>query len=47
MEGLNPGSAKVGFWVIAPALAVVLGLTLVAVIVPIRLGLKKLEAMRD
>ena len=47
MEGLNPGGAKIGFWVIAPALAVVLGLTLVAVIVPIRLGLKKLEAMRD
>ena len=47
MEELNPGTLKVGVWVIAPALAVVLGLTMVAVILPLKLGLKRLEALKD
>ncbi len=47
MEGLNPGNASVGVWVIAPSLAAVLVLAIVVVIVPIKLGLKRLEAMSD
>jgi len=46
MEGLNPGTAKVGLWVIFPSLAVDLVITILAVTIPIRLGLKKLEAMK-
>src|SRR3990167_2825822 len=47
MEGLNPGTAKVGGWVIVPSLAVVLALTTAAVIVPIKLGLNSLEGLKD
>lgn len=47
MKGLNPGASNVSVWVLAPALATVLGLTITAVIVPIRLGLKKLDALKD
>ena len=47
MEGLNPGTAKVGGWVIVPSLGVVLALTIVAVIVPIKLGLNRLEGLKD
>jgi len=46
MEGLNPGTAKVGLWVIFPSLAADLVITILAVTIPIRLGLKKLEAMK-
>lgn len=47
MEGLNPGSAKLGFWIIAPSLALVLGLTIAAVVIPLKLGLNKLESLKD
>ena len=47
MEGLNPGNASVSVWVIAPSLAAVLVLVIVAVIVPIKLGLKRLEPIKD
>lgn len=47
MQGLNPGTGKNALWVIAPSLAVVVILTLVAVVVPIKLGLNRLESMRD
>ncbi|MEK6563358.1 MAG: hypothetical protein AABZ59_09275 [Candidatus Binatota bacterium] len=47
MEGLNPGTAKIGGWVIVPSLAVVLALTTAAVIVPIKLGLNSLEGLKD
>jgi ABC-2 type transport system permease protein len=46
MEGLNPGSASAGGWVLVPSLAGVALLTAIAVVVPIRLGLKSLEEMR-
>ena len=48
MDSVNPGRLKVPeFWVIGPSLATVTALTVVAVIVPIRLGLKRLEQLRD
>lgn len=47
MEGLNPGSTSAGGWVLAPSLAGVALLTAIAVVVPIKLGLKSLEEMRD
>jgi ABC-2 type transport system permease protein len=47
MEGLNPGRLKVPFaWVIAPSLAVVAVLTIAAVTVPLKLGLKQLEQLK-
>lgn len=46
MEGLNPGSTSAGGWVLAPSLAGVTLLTAIAVVVPIKLGLKSLEEMR-
>lgn len=46
MEGLNPAGPKVpGFWVIAPSMMAVVVLTVIAVILPIKMGLKRLEAM--
>jgi len=47
MEGLNPGTARGGAWVIAPSLIVAFALTAILTVVPIRLGLKKLEALRE
>ncbi|MBI2985532.1 MAG: hypothetical protein HYY45_02070 [Deltaproteobacteria bacterium] len=47
MEGLKPGSFNVSGWVIVPSLAAVLALTIAAVITPIKLGLNKLDAMRN
>ena len=47
MEGLNPGSARASAWVIVPSLAAVLALTVAAVIVPLRLGLRRLDRLRD
>lgn len=47
MEGLHPGTTKGGAWTIMPSLAAVLVLTILAVMIPIKLGLNKLEAMRD
>jgi len=48
MRGLNRGRSTVPeLWVLAPSLLGVLALTLAAVIVPIRLGLKSLERLKD
>ena len=48
MEGLNPGTLRVPeFWVIAPSLAAVAVLTIFAVIIPLKSGLKKLEALKN
>ena len=48
MEDLNPGRLKVPpLWVLAPSLAAVAGLTFVAVVVPLRLGLKRLEQLKE
>jgi hypothetical protein len=47
MEGLNPGTTKGSAWVIAPSLAAVVVLTVLAVMIPIKLGLNKLDTMRD
>jgi ABC-2 type transport system permease protein len=47
MEGLHPGAGRDGMWVLWPSLAAVLVLTVIAVIVPIKLGLNRLEALRD
>ncbi|OGQ75988.1 MAG: hypothetical protein A3G40_10155 [Deltaproteobacteria bacterium RIFCSPLOWO2_12_FULL_57_22] len=47
MEGLNPGSTSAGSWVLAPSLAGVALLTILAVVVPIKLGLSGLEEMPD
>lgn len=47
VEALHGGNSNVPkFWVIAPSLAAVLGLTIVAVIVPLKLGLKSLEQLK-
>lgn len=47
MQALKPGNLKVPeFWIIAPSLAAVTGVTLAAVVVPIRLGLKSLEQLK-
>jgi ABC-2 type transport system permease protein len=47
MEELRPGRVKVPeLWVIAPSLAAVLVLTVAAVVVPIKLGLKSLEQLK-
>jgi ABC-2 type transport system permease protein len=35
------------FWIMAPSLAAVLALTIVAVVVPLRLGLRSLERLKD
>jgi ABC-2 type transport system permease protein len=45
LEGLD--SATEGIWVIVPALIIVLALTIVAVIVAIKLGLNKLDTLRN
>lgn len=48
MEALQPEKLKLPqFWTTAPALLAVLVLTVVAVIVPLRLGLKNLERLKD
>ena len=48
MEGLHPGQLQVPqIWVIAPSLAAVALLTIAAVVVPLRLGLKRLEQLKD
>jgi ABC-2 type transport system permease protein len=48
IKALNSGQLKVpDFWVIGPSLAAVLALTVVAVVVPLRLGLKQLDRLRD
>ena len=47
MRALKPGSLQVPeFWVIAPSLAAVIGLTMVAVFIPVRWGLKSLEKLK-
>jgi len=47
MDALKPGNLKVPeFWIITPSLAAVIGLTIIAVFVPVRLGRKKLEQLR-
>jgi ABC-2 type transport system permease protein len=48
MEGFRPGRLSVPpLWVIAPSLAVLAVLTIAAVAVPLRLGLKHLEQLKD
>jgi len=48
MEGIKPGRlAAPKFWVIGPSLAGVIVLTIFAVILPLRLGLKQLERLKD
>jgi predicted lysophospholipase L1 biosynthesis ABC-type transport system permease subunit len=48
LEGLNPDALRSGkLWTLAPSLAAVFVLTVGAVIIPIKLGLKRLEAMKD
>jgi len=47
MAGLKPGSSGVSGWALVPSLAVVLLLTVVAVVLPLRLGLKRLDKLRD
>jgi ABC-2 type transport system permease protein len=47
MAGLRPGSASVSGWVLLPSLALVLVLTIIAVVLPLRLGLKRLDKLRD
>jgi ABC-2 type transport system permease protein len=48
MEELNPGRLRMPpLWVLAPSLAAVAGLTFVAVVVPLRLGLKRLEQLQE
>lgn len=48
LEALNPDTLRSGkLWTLALSLAAVFVLTLGAVIIPIKLGLKRLEAMKD
>jgi len=47
MEGLGRGSGARGAWVAAPSLAAVIVFTVLAVLLPIRAGLNRLDAMRD
>jgi len=48
MESFRPGRLLVPpFWVIAPSLAALCAVTIAAVIVPLRLGLKHLEELKD
>jgi ABC-2 type transport system permease protein len=47
MKRLTSGAAAESFWLLVPSLFIVLALTTAAVIIPIRLGLKKLEAMKN
>ena len=47
MEGLHPAARGEGMWILLPSLAAVLVLTIIAVIVPLKLGLNSLEALRD
>jgi ABC-2 type transport system permease protein len=47
VKALHAGKSDVPeFWIIAPSLAAVLALTIVAVIVPLKLGLKSLEQLK-
>jgi hypothetical protein len=47
-EALNPGRLGVPpSWVIAPSLTAVAALTVAAVVLPLRLGLKHLEQLKD
>ena len=47
MKRLTSAAGPEGFWFLVPSVAIVLALTAAAVVVPIKLGLKKLEAMKD
>ena len=48
MEGFRPGRLSVPpFWVIAPSLAALCAVTIAAIIVPLRLGLKHLEELKE
>jgi hypothetical protein len=48
VEGLKPGRLVTPpFWVISPSLAAAVLLTIVAVVLPLRLGLKQLERLKD
>ncbi|HSF56855.1 MAG TPA: hypothetical protein VLD83_02190, partial [Candidatus Binatia bacterium] len=48
MRGLSPGRSTVPeLWVIAPSLLGVIAVTIIAVLIPIRLGLKSLERLKE
>jgi len=47
VHALKPGMAQPSLWVLAPSLAAVAGVTALAVIVPLRLGVKRLDAMKE
>jgi len=47
VQGLKQPGAAPSLWLLAPSVALVTALTAVAVAVPIKLGLKTLESMRD
>jgi ABC-2 type transport system permease protein len=48
MRGMNPGrSLAPELWVIVPSLLGVLAVTIIAVLIPIRIGLKSLERLKD
>jgi ABC-2 type transport system permease protein len=48
MRGLSPGLSRTPeFWVIVPSLSGVLAVTVIAVVIPIRLGLKSLERLKE
>ena len=47
MRGLSPGLSRTPeFWIIVPSLSGVLAVTVIAVVIPIRLGLKSLERLK-
>jgi ABC-2 type transport system permease protein len=48
MRGLKPGLSRgPELWVIVPSLLGVLAVTVIAVVIPIRLGLKSLERLKE
>lgn len=48
MDALHPGRLRVPeLWIIVPSLTAVLALTIVAVVVPLKLGVKSLERLKD
>jgi len=44
-RALKPDAAQPGLWALAPSVALVAALTAAAVIVPLRLGVKRLDAI--
>jgi ABC-2 type transport system permease protein len=46
-RALKPAAAEPSLWLLAPSVAAVAALTVTAVVVSIKLGLKSLESMRE